>query len=264
MSQSFTVHFDLKLLMAKLGALGKLTNKNLEALIDAQGKLLIDDRKTGVLSMTPPNSSEHRGTKAKKVGEAVVARDIMRVYQSASGIYAVLQVLDPNLANAFWKALKDGDEATALQIYRSRISLKGQPTIGTFDKSLHKKWRRKGRVIANYPKQIVTNPKALQKYIKERQGNVGILGSGMNKSAYHLRAQVPAWIKRHQGKRSTFRVAHPRGSGRYTLELGSSVGFQQREQQYRFRYAVQYRQNAMRRQLPYILKKAAKQAKLAA
>jgi hypothetical protein len=113
------------------------------------------------------------GDAAKKSGEGAVARDILKVYEFPG--HAHKDIRPVRAQKAFWKAFKDGDFETAERLLDDFGSnLRGVP-LSRFDGgAAHRAARdNRGKVRRNKPVMIVTNQKALLRYIEQTKREVG-------------------------------------------------------------------------------------------
>jgi hypothetical protein len=118
------------------------------------------------------------GIDAKTLGETAVARDIRKVYGTVGEIFGMIRIINPNQAEAFWACIVAGNITKAQGIYRSTLSRGMQINApwGKFDGgTLHKSARKsRGHVAIHQGKLlIVTNPKALSRYIARHKNMVG-------------------------------------------------------------------------------------------
>lgn len=253
-----TVKVDISRMLAKLGKVHKFTNQSMAELVDQQAKLFIADKKTGMIGLLPPNSEGVHGGEAKKQGERAVARDINRVYASAGEMYLAIHGINPAAAAGFYSAIKNGDDVEANRIIQSVGGRWRNVRVGSFDESLHEKYRRKGKVNRQVPAQVLANVKQLEAYIKKKIKNVGLMASGWNDAAKKIGARIPAWVKRHGGKNSSAQVKITKVGKE--IRMQSRTGIDSARIADRARYAIKYRINAMKRRLPYLIRAAAKKA----
>lgn len=256
-----TASVDVTQVVAKLRKITPAVGKQMQKLVDQQVKLFISDPrgKTGMVQLTPPSGKGVTGTPAKKRGEAVVASDINKVYATAAETYLAIAEQSEAAASGFWFAVMKGDIAEAQRIVSVAGGRWRNVRIGEFNKSFHAQSRNKntGRVRRHVPAQILTNHRVLQKYIREKQKQVGYLASGWSSAATKFGASVPLWIRRHGG---TSRHSIKSGRNQYLVTLSSHVGFQQDRTRRRAQYALRYRINAIERRYRHVQRKAINEA----
>ncbi len=153
-----------------------------------------------VTEWTPPAGPGAKGTKAKKLGEAAVQRDIRRVIATAS--YAYSTIKDPQMADYFWLLMLAGHTADAqevLRLHSYNVRLRNAAISTRPDARLHERMRKHGRVPRGaHVQQIVTNAGAVNAYIRERKRKVGLLAAGWLSAARYFRIKLPEWVERHQ------------------------------------------------------------------
>ena len=137
---------------------------------------------TEIIGVTPPQSGKFRkGTAAKKRGEQTVENQIRRVFQGVNK----RQAYDRNLLN--------------------------DHSIGWM-RATHRRARSKGVVRKSAVNQRHKVMKGrLNKYIRMRKANVGLLAAGWHAAAdeFGVRGRnFPMWMRRHQGKaRSSAKIS---------------------------------------------------------
>jgi len=158
---------DLSKAIAKINALSNVLHRPLRDTLDMMGRVVA----TNCARAAQPFGT---GADAKAAGEKAVARDISKVYATPGKAF---ESLPSNRRGAFWSAYKKGQIDRAQSILdKYGSSLRGaklQPFDGG---AAHKSARNKtnGRVPdSQKPTIIVTNPKALAKYVAEEQSHVG-------------------------------------------------------------------------------------------
>jgi hypothetical protein len=139
----------------------------------------------------------------KDTAERRVSRDIRRVFATPSTVFGMLEKkADPFAARQFWAAWKSRDEARMKEVM-DRESL-GLSIIRAPQKSIHQARRNnRGQVSSGVPLHLVTDPRALEKYIKERQRMVGFAKSGWAAAADACGGHrgIPQWASsRHKGR----------------------------------------------------------------
>lgn len=166
---------------AKIRAIGTVLHRPLKDLLAQEGRLV-------AVSYVKSSQPYGTGGDAQKHGRDAVERDIKRVYLQPRQAYQDLLGYNTaegrNAAKAFWKAYKEGDFKTALDILqRNARTLKEVKFLSAFDGgAAHKAARdpRTGRVRsrANAGRVLLLDERALDAYIAKRQDNVGYGKSG--------------------------------------------------------------------------------------
>lgn len=223
-------------------------DKQVRSLISSSGKV------PGLVQVTPPHMKGVRGMEAKRVGEKAVTRDVWKVYATPSKVYELLKKIDAKQAGLWWSIYKRSprealgwlDNAAPAQIRSMGIGFDG----GT----AHEKSRgRNGRVNLNRPKVIViSDTAAVGRYIRKKMKKVGLLAASVPSAAgtrFGKLGGVPAWVSRHSSRYGY--VRDRRSAKKRTVTLGLTIRAV-RDMQRRFTYVLQYRLEAMRRELPSV------------
>jgi hypothetical protein len=235
-------------------------NATMDSFLTDQVRLLVSSSGSvpGLVQVTPPMSSQAKGTAAKKVGEKAVSRDIAQVYVNAGEAWAVLKSLGQDgAAAAFWKAYKARHFTRCNQIIDLIPGVAAHFRLRPFDGGAAHEARRgsNGRVNGRTPSLTVHDPATLKRYVRRKQKNVGLLASALPTavgSRYGPLKGIPAWVKRHSA--SWGYVRDKRESKGRTITLGiSKKGV--RDMQRRFTYVLNYRMKALKRQLPHLVRK---------
>jgi len=215
----------------------------------------------GIVQITPPHSQDARGGDAKKQGERAVHRDLAKVYANPGAVYAAMKAIDKGAASGYWKARIAKDLKRMQTIAES---VKGLPAfmlkMQAFDGGTEHLARRgrNGRVTGRSPSMVVSDPSNLAKYRKRKVRNVGMFASMIPAAAGATMGSlkgIPAWVKRHNaaGGYLTQRKT-PNGKAIIIGLTKSYISDMQR----RMNYVLEYRINALKRQLPFIAKKLEK------
>jgi hypothetical protein len=164
--------------------------------VDADARALIKD----VISITPPMIGGRSLAASGRAGRAIAARDVKRVFASASYVYKTIHAVSPQHASAFWLLRKKNPER-ALKFVRqwsNNVLVKNLPIQPVPDPALHESSRnRRGTVpSARALKAIITNEAAMKRYIKQVQKRVGQLAAGWLRAAIHYQIKLPDWITR--------------------------------------------------------------------
>lgn len=227
----------------------------------------------GLVQVTPPahasGSGLVSGRAAQQAGEAKVARDVKRVFASAGYVYDTIKA--PAAASAFWFSIrgKKKDYAEAERIMRaasSNVKVRNASIAQRPDPALHKAARRRGTVPRVDVRQVIADPRALDRYIRLVQRRVGMLAAGIV-TAYNGRfgslRGVPAYVRRQISSWATGNITEKGGDERsYQVTLRLDAGALNSDMQRRFNYVLGYRIKAMNRQMPYIARSI--EAKIAA
>ena len=217
----------------------------------------------GLVQVTPPahasGSGLVSGRAAQQAGEAKVARDVKRVFASAGYVYDTIKA--PAAASAFWFSIrgKKKDYAEAERIMRaasSNVKVRNASIAQRPDPALHKAARRRGTVPRVDVRQVIADPRALDRYIRLVQRRVGMLAAGIV-TAYNGRfgslRGVPAYVRRQISSWASGNITEKGGDERsYQVTLRLDAGALNSDMQRRFNYVLGYRIKAMNRQMPYI------------
>jgi hypothetical protein len=160
---------------------------------------------------------------AKSLGEGTVARDIRKVIKTPADVYDKIEKQAIGAGRAFYAMIKKGDFDLARNLLvRLRISGLLQAQIGSMSGNFHKQALKpipkRPRMEKRQEPLLITDEKAkLKAYVKEVQKKVGIAKGGWAACAMQLggtrgrmetnvpgmqQQAVPAWVKRHAGKRA--------------------------------------------------------------
>lgn len=251
---------DIAPLMAKLKAIPGAMEEVIVPLVKQEARLFVRD----VVKFTPPASAGTFGMQAKKQGEAAVARDIARIYGTASKAYVDMALRDKRAAQAFWKAIQANDLVKAREIMQkiggARYS--GTRSIAPFDGGvMHERFRRRGKVERDRVMMLVTDTKQLQAYVKKMQGQVGLLASGWVRAARKLGQSLPAWVTRHGDRRGACVVIESGEKVAIIISNKVRYGIAQ-DMQRRADYVLGYRRRALAARMPYVIRAALRKARL--
>jgi hypothetical protein len=159
-------HVDISKAISKIHALGNVLHRPLRDVLDSWAR-------TTAISCARETQPFGTGAEAQDAGTKAVARDISKVYATPGRAF---EDIGQRYQGAFWKAYKDGDIDRAQAILNANgRTLRGVPMERFDGGAAHKSARdaTTGRVRQNRPSTIVTNPKALAKYVEEEQKHVG-------------------------------------------------------------------------------------------
>lgn len=166
-----------------------------------------------VQKWTPPYA-DRRGSNtlaARRTGEAAIQRDVsQRAYMSLAGLYRRMRFGEgkEQIADAIWKAAKEGDIAEVERLLRdSGSSLAGVRVTRWDGGAEHERVRssRTGRVPPRKPQVVALDQRAMERHITEVQGGVGTTKDGWNPGIHASGGKRgAAWIARHGGRRGKF------------------------------------------------------------
>jgi hypothetical protein len=254
-----TASINIAPLLGNLQALGLGVKQPLQQFVREQGRLYVSSSGNvpGMVQTTPPFSAGTTAAKARKQGEGKVRRDIRRVYGIPSDLYGLIKQRDEKLAGAFWGLLWKGKQVEANQIARRITGYEMVP----FDHGAAHQARRgqDGNVSGKRPSFYVIDPAELEKFITKMMSHVGIYGSGFNAAAAELGAKgVPKFMLDHGTRFSGIRIQETPTS--FFVTISDNVPFGQADTVRRMRYVLNYRDAALRRQMPYLIRAAIKKA----
>lgn len=211
------------------------------------------------VKITPPASAGVTGKKAQLQGEGAVERDLRSLYSSAPAAYQIIAKKDPAMAAAFYKAMLQGNFPEAQRILAASGTRWRNVPVGTFDPGLHRAERdRRGRVRHRLvPGRIVTDFRKLDRHIKKKKKNVGLLAAGFNSAAIVLSASLPAWVKRHGVLAKGIQILDT-GIGFSIVIQNTAPWARAQEMQQRMNYVHRYRKEALQRKLAVMLRLEAK------
>lgn len=249
-----TVKTDLRGALRKLESAGGSARKVLRREVDVTARAFTREIAT---EWTPPAGPDARGTKAKKLGEAAVTRDIRRIYATAA--YAFDTIKDPVQADYFWfliLAKQFGEAQSVLQAHSYNVRMRYAPLATRPDLGLHSRNRKRGRVPrSTHAQQIVTNAGALNSYIRQRRKNVGLLMAGWLSAARYFKIKLPAWVERHGGSGSTGRVTPSILPWRTQYRITNNASHGGANDLPRKSVSLaEIKMNQLRRRLPFVIK----------
>lgn len=113
------------------------------------------------------------GREAQTSGEIAVARDILKVYATPERAYKDMGA--SGKAGAFWRAYKHGEFQRAESLLRQFGNDLAGVNLQHFDGgAAHRSARNsRGRITQRRPSVVVTDPRALERYISEEKKHVG-------------------------------------------------------------------------------------------
>lgn len=160
---------------------------------------------TEVAKYTPPAGAGVTGKKAEAQGRAAVAADIYATYGTPGDAYdAIARAGGPaGRADAFWSLHKAGQRSDAASIVRSATG----KSFSRFDGGTAHRRQRIGvrRRRRADPLYFVSDPEALEAYVREMQGEVWTLASGWAPALQALGRKLPYGVGK-QNAPGTLRV----------------------------------------------------------
>jgi hypothetical protein len=160
---------------------------------------------------------------AKSQGEGTVASDIRKVIRTPADVYQQIEKQAIGAGRAFYAMIKKGDFDLAKNLLiRLRVTGLIQAQVGNMSGNFHKQALKpipkRPRMAKRQEPLLITDEKTkLKAYVKEVQKKVGIAKGGWAACAMQLggtkgrmetnvpgmqQQAVPAWVKRHAGKRA--------------------------------------------------------------
>ena len=190
--------------------LARETGKDFGDVVKSNGRLIA----INMAIMTQPfsggenfrDNGSYAGARDRAAGEFAVLSDVGLVYSTIGIIYSMVKTVKESAAKGFWKAVNSGQMAKAIKIFRTfGITINASTStaqIGKFDEGgYHRQVRNsRGRVGRNQRTMlIVTNPKALRRYVKEMVKRVGWAKGSWAAAARALGGTrgLPQWVTRH-------------------------------------------------------------------
>lgn len=217
-----TCNIDLGSTLRRLQKVPRDAARIMQTAIDVDAKGFVAD----IVKITPPAQGQ-AGPSAKKLGEAKVASDIRKAYGTPSDLWRLIRDnAGRDVADNFWAYMKTRRWHDASQI-AMRITGHG---LDVFDAGAEHRRRRNprtGRVVGGeQPRHkrvfIADTQKAqLNRYIKTRQANVGLLAAGFQPAAAKLGVTLPAWIRRHSVLPGIIDVRH--SAGQYSITITNTA-----------------------------------------
>ncbi|MBP7948916.1 MAG: hypothetical protein KA004_04610 [Verrucomicrobiales bacterium] len=140
---------------------------------------------------------------ARKIGEAAVAKDVLKVFATPDQAYESAKAADMAAADRFWAHMQNRRFARARQALAESPSKWRDLPLGRLDPKHHKESRvgPKAKVTRREPAQIVTSRKPLDTYIARIQRRVGFAKGVWINAAKALGGRVRGaakWATRHK------------------------------------------------------------------
>lgn len=243
-----TATTDLRAALAKLDKVGGVSRQLVRQQVDITAKAFTREI---VTQWTPPAGPSLRGLAAKKAGEGSLARDIRRVFPTASAAYATLP---EGIAARFWALVQRRQYTAAENLLRdhsTQARLRNARITRLPDPTHHQRARRRGIVPRSTPaQQIITNAAGLNTYIRAQQKKVGLLASGWLASARYFKIKLPAWVERHQTS-GTIRPTLLPGRTAYRITNNAPHGGDLPRKATRL---AEIKMNQLRRRLPFAIR----------
>jgi len=168
-------------------------------------------------------------TSGRQQGENKVKGDVLKVYNSASQVYAEIQKQSDIEAKKFWWLINN-KKFSAAQNMLSKLGITkfsnvnvGPMDAGASHSSAKRPIPARPRISKDQiPLMIVNNPKKINDYIKKVSARVGIAKAGWAHCAKQLGGSrgIPQWVTRHAGKKSIGLVTdntNAKGDEQYVL-----------------------------------------------
>jgi len=150
-------------------------------------------------------------TSGRQQGENKVKGDVLKVYNSASQVYAEIQKQSDVEAKKFWWLINN-KKFSAAQNMLSKLGITkfsnvnvGPMDAGASHSSAKRPIPARPRISKDQiPLMIVNNPKKINDYIKKVSARVGIAKAGWAHCAKQLGGSrgIPQWVTRHAGKKA--------------------------------------------------------------
>ena len=202
---SFTVSFDPSALFRAIERNAEVTGRKVSTVIKRQATIAAKE----FINVIPPLSGatvtgRETFNLQLKAGKAATTKDVKACYMTKGEAYKIVKDKAPELAKQFWKLIQHDVPAARRFILAKVPELKMIEVVGGFDEAIYRRNRnpKSGRVKVKFPRQIVTEKKALTSLIKKQVDKVGLLKSGAYKAAMQAGLKpsgIPAWVKRQNG-----------------------------------------------------------------
>lgn len=268
------VELDTARFNALVTGVARLIGKDLNEEMRNQGRLLIEGSRTipGLIDLTPPGGGGVSGMQAKRQGEAAIEADLRRIFNP----------LDPHE----WRAFLD-DEG-GLRIVPSKRNNKRGASVTDLTfflsrdemEAFHKRLRLPsgrtravnrdnliGRKYTDVSEVGFVTKGDYKWYLQKKKLDVGLLAANWLPGARELGAkQIPAFVSRHAGTGGTITIQSNPETG-IVITITNRPSFAGAESaaaelDRKVQAAVNIRANALERQLPDLVRYAARKAKL--
>lgn len=256
-----------------LSQLKQLPDANRQLVVPAlirQARLVISSggQYKGLAQITPPfmlgaGKKDNSSSSAFARGKKAVARDIQSVYGAPWKMFNLIKQFDAVAARAFWALMtKERNFAKANAL---ALKITGRQMVAFDDGTAHRGRRdNRGRVSGRNPSIYVTDIRSINRYIKLRQANVGLLASALvapGEQRLGAIRGVAEWVRRHSNSAwGTVKVIDAETGAVVQMEAHvpyGGVGLQRL-----FNAALEFRLDAFGREIPNILRAAIKKVGL--
>jgi hypothetical protein len=266
-----TAQLNMAPLLHKLRALGLAPRQPMQQLVKEQARLFVSSSGgvPGMIQLTPPAGNGIKGNAAKQRGEMAIFRDLLGGKHGGGSFAGIFVVMDDALLAANAKinstgvvrlfAKKDGTVYGCDQhFYRPQASVEEM-------RAHHLQYFRNGRMTQaggrtrdigrwKFLDQMVVTRSAMLRYLRYINKHVGIYASGFNAAAQQLGAKgVPAWVTHHGTAYSGISVRQTDTS--FFIVLTDRVPFGQADTTRRMHDVLRYRDNALARAMPHIIRR---------
>ncbi len=170
--------------------------------------------RTGARQLAMATEPYGISSKAKRIGEMAVSKDVSKAYSSNARTYNELRRINPRKANAYGAAMKNNDLAAAEKIVRS--TLDGFTEVANTDTGSHLEGLRnsKGRVDSPNVVNLATEG-AVSEIRREKMKTTGTAKAGWVQCGESIqsKSRFPAWLR----KSGTLGTSSTSGSGWKTV-----------------------------------------------
>lgn len=279
MSEAVSISVDIGPLIAQCKNAAVFTNQDTQTLIKQQATLLVfNGQNTGIVNLTPPFSKGVKGAKAYEQAQIAIRRDIFGGRRRA-GIFNALPdtMIDQALETGIYSSgnvrlftKKNGD------VYGTERTL-FKPEASQEDlRDHHKKFFKNGRMTSagsrtrdigrwKFIDKLTIRRSTADEYLKTLYKKIGFAAACFYVAAKKIGLKprgVPKWIRDHE---SAPGVGYDPGftpdSTKFAITLVSTLNYNGGlDMSSKVRYALKYRENAMKRRLPYLIRAALKKA----
>lgn len=262
-----TAHVDFSRGLAKLRRIPPITGQTMQVVISKAAREFISSggKTPGMVQVTPPASKGVVGKKAELQGRGAINRDVNLIYATAAAAFESIKQHDAELAALFWMHIQEGDfdRAESVLQFASDGKLRSARVVASATAAIHANLKRGKRRIAPGQRfvQVVKSAKSIEQIKRGLYARVGLLAAGFNPAAQRLGISLPRWIARHGN--SFGRVTVTANPSMFYITIANSARHASaNDMARRMRYVADYRLRAIERQMPFLVRKIAREARL--
>lgn len=243
-----TASLDLGPLLRSIDAAAKLTDTSMETLIRQQARLFIfnSGNTPGIINLLPPFSAGRKGKEGLAQGKNKIDSDL-------AGIFAPVSIKGQRLIKTvFGRPMKEPVYTPTKETW---------PDVQAVYDTRNAR-RHGGRLTRGQKGAFYVDRSKLMAVRKKLYSHIGWAAAAWYRASLEAGLNtpgIPAWIKRHSAAPGTASI-NPEPS-RFTITFESDLSYSAGlDMPRKVAKALEYRENALARQMPYIVRAALKKA----